>query len=166
MRDEAEKRGRAELSLRQGRLLVVVGLFSVAINILLLTGPLYMLQVYDRVLASRSEATLVALSGLVAFLFIVMGVLEYSRGRILSRIGAQLQDRLDYRVFSAAHRRLVQAPGDQAALAAQRDLEAVQRFWASWCRRCSMRHGRRCFWRPSSCSIRCWAGFRWAVARF
>ncbi len=131
MRDEAEKRGRAELSLRQGRLLVVVGLFSVAINILLLTGPLYMLQVYDRVLASRSEATLVALSGLVAFLFIVMGVLEYSRGRILSRIGAQLQDRLDYRVFSAAHRRLVQAPGDQAALAAQRDLEAVQRFWAS-----------------------------------
>ncbi|NTT87797.1 type I secretion system permease/ATPase [Tabrizicola fusiformis] len=131
MRDEAEKRGRAELSLRQGGLLAAVGLFSVAINILLLTGPLYMLQVYDRVLASRSEATLVALSLLVAFLFITMGVLEYSRGRILARIGAQLQDRLDYQVFSAAHRRLVQAPGDPAALAAQRDLEALQRFWAS-----------------------------------
>ena len=59
--------------LRQARrngagLLLAVFLFSVFVNILMLTGPLFMLQVYDRVLASRSEETLVALFLLVALL--------------------------------------------------------------------------------------------------
>ncbi|MBE0552055.1 MAG: type I secretion system permease/ATPase [Rhodobacteraceae bacterium] len=131
MQNAQGKWGRAELSAGSRGLIWAVALFSVAVNILLLTGPLYMLQVYDRVLTSRSEPTLVALSLLVAFLYAVMGVLDYARGRVLARIGAQLQDRLDQRVFTAAHRRLVQAPGDIGALAAQRDLEALQRLWAS-----------------------------------
>ena len=69
-----------------------VGLFSVLVNILMLTGPLYMLQVYDRVLGSRSEATLVALSLLVTFLFLAMGLLDHSRSRVMARVGAAMQD--------------------------------------------------------------------------
>ena len=73
------------------RLFVSVGLFSVFVNLLMLTGPLFMLQVYDRVLASRSEATLVTLIGIVAFLFLMMGILDHARGRVLARAGARLQ---------------------------------------------------------------------------
>ncbi|MCB1314219.1 MAG: type I secretion system permease/ATPase, partial [Sedimentitalea sp.] len=61
----------------------------------------YMLQVYDRVLGSRSEATLVALTLLVAFLYGVMGILDYTRGRIMARVGARFQAALDQRVFDA-----------------------------------------------------------------
>ena len=71
--------GREELraTLRKSRSLFrVVLLFSVFANILVLTGPLFMLQVYDRVLSSRSEATLVALFALVAVLYAIMGVLR------------------------------------------------------------------------------------------
>ncbi len=117
---------------RESRMaLVAVFVFSVFVNLLMLTAPLYMLQVYDRVLGSRSVETLVALSVLVAFLFLAMGILDHARGRITARIGARLQDRLDRRVFAAAVRRLTLTPNDPAALAAQRDLEAVQRLWAS-----------------------------------
>ncbi len=128
------KRGRDELdaSRRDMRgLLIAAFVFSILVNLLLLTGPLYMLQVYDRVLGSRSTATLWALTGLMAFLFLVMGVLDYTRGRIMARVGARMQERLDRRVFSAALRRMQQVPGDPLALAAQRDLESVQRLWAS-----------------------------------
>lgn len=131
----ADKRlGGAEMAAirsAQRPLLVVVVLFSVVINLLMLTGPLYMLQVYDRVLGSRSEATLVALSAIVTLLFLAMGVLDASRARVLSRIGARMQDGLDRRAFSAAIRRLMVAPDDPAAHAAQADVESIQRFWAS-----------------------------------
>jgi ATP-binding cassette subfamily C protein len=115
----------------QRKLLWAVGLFSVFVNLLQLTGSLYMLQVYDRVLGSRSESTLVALSVLTLFLFILMGVLDLARSRIMARIGAKMQDRMDRRVFSAAIRRLALQPNDLSARAAQRDLEAVQKLWAS-----------------------------------
>ncbi|TKA94512.1 type I secretion system permease/ATPase, partial [Cereibacter changlensis] len=97
-------------------LLLTVFLFSIFVNLLMLTGPLYMLQVYDRVLTSRSQETLLALSLLTGFLFLAMGLLDQARGRILARIGARLQDSLDRRVFEAALRRLALAPDDPAAL--------------------------------------------------
>ena len=127
-------RGLAELraARRESRMaMAAVFVFSVFVNILMLTSSLYMLQVYDRVLGSRSVETLVALSVLVAFLFLAMGILDHARARIMARIGARLQDKMDRRVFSAAVYRLTLTPGDPAALAAQRDLEAVQRLWAS-----------------------------------
>jgi ATP-binding cassette, subfamily C, bacterial len=127
-------RGLAELraARRESRMaLIAVFVFSVFVNMLMLTSSLYMLQVYDRVLGSRSVETLVALSVLVGFLFLAMGILDHARARIMARVGARLQDRLDRRVFSAAVHRLTLTPGDPAALAAQRDLEAVQRLWAS-----------------------------------
>ncbi len=128
------RRGQDEIAATradQRGLLIAVFVFSVFVNLLMLSGPLYMLQVYDRVLGSRSEATLVALSVLMAFLFLAMGVLDHARGRVMARVGARMQDRLDRRVFAAALRRLTLQPGDPVALAAQRDLESVQRLWAS-----------------------------------
>ncbi len=59
-----------------------VALFSVFVNMLMLTGPLFMMQVYDRVLGSRSEATLVALFGLVIFLFTMMGGFSISPAHV------------------------------------------------------------------------------------
>ncbi|TMV15616.1 type I secretion system permease/ATPase [Arenibacterium halophilum] len=125
--------GREELRSvrRQSRSLYwIVGLFSVFANLLMLTGPLYMLQVYDRVLGSRSVATLVALSLLVVFLYGVMGVLDYTRGRIMARVGARFQAALDRRVFDAMIRRSSVAP-DPAAQTGLADLESVQRLIAS-----------------------------------
>ncbi len=121
--------GAARAALRQ--VVAVAFVFSAFVNLLMLTAPLYMLQVYDRVLVSRSEETLLALTLLMAFLFLVMGVLDHARGRIMARVGARLQQSLDARVLSAAIRRLTVAPQDTPALAAQRDLDAIARFWAS-----------------------------------
>ena len=66
-----------------------VGLFGIFVNFLMLTGPLYMLQVYDRVLGSRSVATLIALSVLVLFLYMMYGLLDFARGRVMARAGAR-----------------------------------------------------------------------------
>jgi ATP-binding cassette subfamily C protein len=112
-------------------LFVAVTLFSAVVNMLMLTGPIYMLQVYDRVLGSQSEETLVALSAFVAFLFLAMGLVDHARGRIMARVGARFQDRLDRRVFSAAVRLTAVSPNEPAAAAAQHDLEAIRTFLAS-----------------------------------
>ena len=108
----------------------LVGLFSIFVNLLMLTGPLYMLQVYDRVLGSRSVETLVALSGLVAFLFVMMGLLDQARLRIMTRAAARFQARLDRRVFDAVLRHSA-GSSDAPAATGLADLEAVQRLMAS-----------------------------------
>jgi ATP-binding cassette subfamily C protein len=112
-------------------LIVATVVFSAFVNLLMLTGPLYMLQVYDRVLGSGSEATLVALTILVVCLFLVMGLLDYVRGRVMAVVGARFQERLDRRVFAAAMERSATAPNDPLAITAQRDLEAVRTFLVS-----------------------------------
>lgn len=125
-----QARGLAELRAARDEsrgLYWAVGLFSLAVNLLMLTGPLYMLNVYDRVLGSRSVATLVALSGLVIFLYACMGLLDLVRGRIMQRVGAAFQARLDRRVFSASLRAPGLARAQREAPTALRDLEAVQR---------------------------------------
>ncbi len=109
-------------------LFLAVAVFSFFVNLLMLTGPIFMLQVYDRVLASRSEATLVALVVIMAFLFLMMGVLDYARGRVLARAGARFQARLDGRVFEAILRRSI-SPTERARPATGlRDLESIQRL--------------------------------------
>lgn len=113
---------------RNAWLLWTVGLFSMAVNALMLTGPLYMLQVYDRVLGSRSAETLLALSVLILFLFAMMAVLDFARGRVAARYGARLQDALDTRIFAAALARAQRTGEGQTAL---QDLAAVQRLAAS-----------------------------------
>ena len=112
-----------------GRSFLAVGLFSAFVNLLMLTGPVFMLQVYDRVLSSRSEATLVALIGIVAFLFLAMGLLDHFRARVLARAGARFQARMDPRVLGAILTRAGGSPEARSAPATGlADLEAMQRF--------------------------------------
>ncbi|MEL6619345.1 MAG: type I secretion system permease/ATPase [Pseudomonadota bacterium] len=133
MQDKTLKLGKAELRNARSEsrgLYWTVLLFSLFANLLMLTGPMYMLQVYDRVLGSKSEETLIAMSLLVVFLYGVMGILDYTRGRIMARVGARFQARLDRRVFDAVVRKSAVAPDlqTQSGLA---DLEAIQRFLTS-----------------------------------
>ncbi|MCK0168404.1 type I secretion system permease/ATPase [Jannaschia sp. S6380] len=124
---------------REGRaLLWTAGFFSIFVNLLMLTGPLFMLQVYDRVLGSRSEETLVALFVLMGFLFLAMGVIDWARARLLTRMGAKFQASLDRRVFAAMLKRASTAQDDPNADMDSmksgnelRDLEAMQRFFSS-----------------------------------
>lgn len=113
-------------------LFLAVGLFSAVVNLLMLTGPLFMLQVYDRVLASQSVETLTALFVLVTFLFLLMGIVDFARNRVTQRIAARFQDRVEGRVFIAALREGA-ASGNEAAATASgmRDLDSVQRFIGS-----------------------------------
>lgn len=84
------------------RLAALAGLFGVAANLLILTGPAFMLLVYDRVLPARSPETLVALTVLMVALYLCHGALDHARGRLLARLGARLEARLARPVFDAA----------------------------------------------------------------
>lgn len=84
------------------RELAVVGAFSFATNLLMLTPSLYMLQVFDRVMTSKSELTLLAVSLVALFLFALMAVTEWARSQLLVRVGARLDDLLNARVFVAS----------------------------------------------------------------
>jgi PrtD family type I secretion system ABC transporter len=118
----------AQLRDARGPLLAVAA-FSCAVNVLMLTGPLFMLQVYDRVLTSRSVPTLVALFGLVAFLYLLMGLFDFLRTRVLSRLGY----RLDVALMGRAQRRwtvqglFLNAQGQRPAA----DLAALRQFLGS-----------------------------------
>ena len=104
-------------------------LFSLVVNVLMLSGPLYMLSVYDRVLGSRSVETLVALSIIVGFLYLCMTLLDYVRGRIMARVGARFQSALDPVVFRTVQEQaLLKGNSGSGGL---RDLEAVQRALTS-----------------------------------
>lgn len=108
-----------------------VALFTGVVNILMLTGPLFMLQVYDRVLASYSTPTLVVLFAIVVFLFALMGILDHVRGRVLARIGAGFQASLDDRVFATVlHQAEVPKLREKPA-GALRDLGAIQSLLGS-----------------------------------
>lgn len=71
-----------------------VAAFSLVINILMLTGPIYMLQVYDRILTSRSMVTLIAITVLMAGLFVAMGFMEMFRSKVLARTGLKFEQNM------------------------------------------------------------------------
>ena len=94
--------GRSELgeALRSCRnAFIGVGIMSCMINILYLTGSVFMLEVYDRVIPSRSVPTLVGLVILCGGLYVAQGILDMLRSRILGRIGTSLDEALNARVF-------------------------------------------------------------------
>lgn len=105
-----------------------VGLVSLVINALMLTGPLFMLQIYDRVLTSRSLPTLVALSGIVLGLYAFFGLLEGLRTRILIRIGAGLDTKLSGVTFEKSVTLPLLGGRRAERLEPMRDLDAVRQF--------------------------------------
>jgi ATP-binding cassette subfamily C exporter for protease/lipase len=81
---------------------LMVGLFSMLTNVLMLSPTLYMLQVYDRVMASQSELTLLAVSMLTLVLYGIMSFCEWMRSRLLVHAGVRLDNELSTKVFNAS----------------------------------------------------------------
>jgi PrtD family type I secretion system ABC transporter len=105
-----------------------VAVFSGMINVLMLTGSLFMLQVYDRVLPSRSVPTLVGLAVLVTALYAFQGALELIRGRVLARIGSALDERVAARAYDLIVRLPLKARGKGDGLQPLRDLDQIRGF--------------------------------------
>jgi PrtD family type I secretion system ABC transporter len=108
-----------------------VGLMSCVINLLYLTGSIFMLEVYDRVLPSRSVPTLVGLVIIAALLYMAQGVLDLIRGRILGRVGTALDESLNARVFDTVVRLPLMIGGRSEGLQPLRDLDNVRAFLGS-----------------------------------
>ena len=107
---------------------VGVGVMSCAINVLYLTGSIFMLEVYDRVLPSRSVPTLIGLAILAGGMYFTQGILDLIRGRILGRIGTALDEILNRRVFDAMVRLPLIMGARNEGLQPLRDLDAVRSF--------------------------------------
>jgi len=108
-----------------------VGAMSCMINLLYLTGSIFMLEIYDRVLPSRSVPTLVGLVILAGGLYIAQGFLDLIRGRILGRIGTSLDEALNNRVFQTIVRLPLMVGGRNEGLQPLRDLDNVRSFLGS-----------------------------------
>jgi ATP-binding cassette subfamily C protein EexD len=104
------------------------GFFSLFINLLLLAPSLYMLQVYDRVLTSSSESTLLMLTLITVFLFIIMGGLEWIRSQILIVTSTRLDQLLSQRVFDAVFIRSLSSGGKVANVQPLSDLLQLRQF--------------------------------------
>ena len=102
-------------------------IFGSFINFLSLAGPLYMMQVYDRVLASRNLSTLAGLTAILAFFFAVLSILEWVRSRVLIRAGVLFDTSVNEVVFDAVHRTNLISPGFRNNQAL-RDIDAVREF--------------------------------------
>ncbi|MCB1487118.1 MAG: type I secretion system permease/ATPase [Bauldia sp.] len=113
------------------RALVGIIIFSGIMNILTLTGPLFMLQVYDRVVPSQSIPTLLALAAIAALLYMSLGFFDQIRARILVRIGAYLDEVVHPKVFKAVVTMPLRnkLPGD--GLQPLRDLDQIRTFVSS-----------------------------------
>ncbi len=110
---------------------IAVGAIVVAsalVNILYLNGALYMMEIYDGVLASRSVSTLVGLSILAAFLFAFQGVLDILRGRLVIRIGRYIGDRLSVRVYNMLGRLKLLGRSAGDGMQPMRDIDQIRNF--------------------------------------
>ncbi|MAG80798.1 MULTISPECIES: type I secretion system permease/ATPase [unclassified Limnobacter] len=113
------------------RWLKVLIAFSAAINLLALTPSIYMMQVYDRVLSSQSQSTLLALTALVVGLYILAGMLEHHRVATLTRIGNALEQEFSARLHTAAFQRALKTQGKDNTGQAIRDFSAIRQFMTS-----------------------------------
>ena len=104
-----------------------IGLFSAVINLLMLAPALYMLQVYDRVLASGNLMTLLMLTLMILGLFALMGALEWVRSQVVIRLGTQMDMRLNQRVYDAAFEAQLRTASPAAGQALS-DLTRLRQF--------------------------------------
>ena len=104
-----------------------VGVFSAISNLLMLAPSLYMLQVYDRVLASRNEITLLMLTLMMLGAYLLMSALELIRSFVLVRVGARFDMELNKRVYTAAFEQNLKKAGGNAGQALQ-DLTNIRQF--------------------------------------
>jgi PrtD family type I secretion system ABC transporter len=100
--------------------------FSFFVNLLMFVGPLYMLQVYDRVLTSRNETTLIMITAIAVGLLITYGLLEYVRSRMLVRTGLQFDEALASPLFHRVVKLQLTQPG--SGNVALRDADKVRDF--------------------------------------
>src|ERR1700728_5068560 len=108
------------------RAFLAVALFSGMSNILMLTGALFMLEIYDRVLPSRSVPTLVALLILAAGLYAAPGFIDAIRSRILVRIGHSLDEAMSTRVYEIIVRLPLKLGTKSGGTQPIRDLDSVR----------------------------------------
>src|ERR1700743_3059583 len=101
-----------------------VGVMSCMINLLYLTGSIFMLEVYDRVLPSRSVPTLIGLAILAAGMYLAQGILDLIRVRILGRVGTALDELLNRRVFDTMVRLPLVMGARNEGLQPLRDLDS------------------------------------------
>ena len=104
-----------------------VGLFSLFSNLAMLIAPLYMMQIYDRVLSSGSKETLIALTALAVALLSVNAIIEIARSRLLVRIGAKIDAKLSAGLFASAFKSRIEG-NDRSSSEPLRDLESVRSF--------------------------------------
>src|SRR3984885_2919416 len=107
---------------------IAIGVFSGVSNLLMLSGALFMLEVYDRVLPSRSVPTLIALVILVTGLYAAQGVIEAIRSRILVRVGNSLDEAMSMRVYDAVVRLPLKSGSRAEGAQPIRDLDTVRGF--------------------------------------
>ncbi len=108
--------------------LAAIGLMSGMSNVLMLTGSMFMLEVYDRVLPSRSVPTLLGLAALAIMMFVFQGTLDVLRGRVLTRIGERIGEHFGRRVYDATIRLPLKVQSDGDGLQPLRDLDKVRGF--------------------------------------
>ena len=102
--------------------------FSLFINLLMITPAIYMLQVYDRVLSSGSESTLLVITLLLVFLFVSMGLLEWMRSLILVRVSSKLETLLNSRLFTVSFKQALYSGGQNSNGQPLEDLTALRQF--------------------------------------
>ena len=105
-----------------------VAVFSAFINILMLTGSVYMLQIYDRVLASRSVSTLIGISLIVLAAYLLQGGLDSIRSKMLARIGARFDEMLSARIFDLVAALPLRGAKQADSLQPIRDLDQIRGF--------------------------------------
>lgn len=106
---------------------MAVGVFTAVLNVLMITPIIYMLQVYDRVLASLNVTTLVMLTLIALGLYVLMGLLEAVRGKTLIRFGNQLDAQLNDRIFRATYQSYLRE-GNGNAQQALSDFNQIRQF--------------------------------------
>jgi len=102
--------------------------FSMVINLLMLVPSIYMLQVYDRVVATSNKSTLLMLTLIVFVLFLTMSIVEWVRSQILVRVSARLEILLNRRVFAVAYKQSLNSGGQRSTTQPFDDLTALRQF--------------------------------------